>query len=192
MVYVQHIVIRCSSLTSHSNCLFRARDLRDRLFGDSQFNENCLRVSEPINAQQWNSYLPSFGCLCLSPFNLWSNDLSKFLHDEEELLQRISSLPKRYADLLFGIPQKTISSRKSFSYAMTLLLTNASIEFRQDLKKRLFALDDSSTMPPEEIIHIYFSKKPLIYYLPLVLIYIVVFLYIYYSVSKCSSIVVLH
>ena len=176
-------MIRCSSSTSQSTCLLRARDIRDRLLSDTQLDENCLRVGEPINAQQMNSYLPSFGCLFLSPLNLWSNDISNIINNEREILELIPSLSKRYADIIFGIPQKYFSSTKPLTYAITLLLTNASNEFRQDIKKRLFALEEQTTSQ-DDIIHIYFSKKPLLYYLPLVLIYIVVFLYIYYSVSK--------
>jgi hypothetical protein len=183
LAYVQHIVIRCSSLTSRSSCLLRARNIRDRLFSDSQFDTNCLRVGEAINAQQMSSYLPSFGCLLLSPLNLWSNDVSNINSNEREILETIPSLSKRYADIIFGIPQEYFSSKKSFTYAITLVLNNASDEYRQDLKKRLFALDEQQQ---DDIIHIYFSRKSFLYYLPLVLIYIVVFLYIYYSVSKYS------
>jgi len=183
LAYVQHIVIRCSSSTSQSTCLLRARDIRDRLLSDTQLDENCLRVGEPINAQQMNSYLPSFGCLFLSPLNLWSNDISNIINNEREILELIPSLSKRYADIIFGIPQKYFSSTKPLTYAITLILTNASNEFRQDIKKRLFALEEQTTSQ-DDIIHIYFSKKPLLYYLPLVLIYIVVFLYIYYSVNQ--------
>jgi hypothetical protein len=182
LAYVQHIVIRCSSLTSRSSCLLRARDIRDRLFADPQFDRNCLRVGEAINAQQLMSYLPSFGCLFLSPLNLWSNDLSNIINNNEgDILETIPSLSKRYTDIIFGIPQKSFSSKKSLTYAITLMLNNASYEYRQDLKKRLFINDEQEK---DEIIHIYFSRKSLLYYLPLVLIYIVVFLYIYYSVSK--------
>lgn len=126
-------------------------------------------------------YLPSFGCLILSPLNLWSNDLSKINDNEREMFESIPSLPKRYADIIFGIPQEYFLSNKPLTYAITLLLNNASNEYRKDLKKRLFALDEQQK---DDIIHIYFSRKSLLYYLPLVLIYIVVFLYIYYSVSK--------
>ncbi|CAF1533001.1 unnamed protein product [Rotaria magnacalcarata] len=181
LAYVQHIVIRCSTLTSRPSCLLRARDIRDRLFSDPQFDANCLRVGEPINAQQMTSYLPSFGCLFLSPLNLWSNDLSNIISNEREILESIPTLSKRYADIIFGIPQEYFSSHKPLTYAITLLLNNASNEYRQDLKKRLFALDEQQK---DDIIHIYFSRKSLLYYLPLVLIYIVVFLYIYYSVSQ--------
>ena len=184
MAYVQHIVIRCSSSASHSSCLLRARDIRDRLLSDFQFDQHCLRVGEPINAEQMNSYLPSYGCLFLSPLNLWSNDISNIIRNEREILESIPFLSKRYADIIFGIPQKYFSSKKSLTYAITLLLTNTSKEYREDLKKRLLALDEQDQQISDEIIHIYFSKKPFIYYLPLVLIYIVVFLYIYYSVSK--------
>ncbi|UJR38440.1 hypothetical protein I4U23_031108 [Adineta vaga] len=180
LAYVQHIVIRCSSSTSRSSCFLRARDIHDRLSIDSQFDTNCLRVNEPINAQQIMSYLPSFGCLFLSPLNLWSNDISDLKIHEHERLEYLSSISKRYADIIFGIPQ---DSKNSLTYAITLLLNNASNEYRQDLKKRLFALDDQQQQQ-NDIIHIYFSRKSLLYYLPLLLIYIVVFLYIYYSVSQ--------
>jgi hypothetical protein len=128
------------------------------------------------------SYLPSFNCLFLSPLNLWSNDVSNIINNEREILESIPSLSKRYADIIFGIPQEYFSSKKPLTYAITLLLNNASNEYRQDLKKRLFALDEQQQQ--NDIIHIYFSRKSLLYYLPLLLIYIVVFLYIYYSVCK--------
>jgi hypothetical protein len=139
-----------------------------------------LRVGEAIHAQEKFSYLPSFGCLFLSPLNLWSNDISNIISNEQEILESISSLSKRYADIIFGLPQEYFSSTKPMTYAITILLLNTSNEYRQELKKRLFAFDDQQN----EIIHIYFSKKSLLYYLPLVLIYIVVFFYIYYSVCK--------
>ena len=181
-------MIRCSSSTSRSSCLLRARDIHDRLSIDSQFDVNCLRISEPINAQQMMSYLPSYGCLFLAPLNLWSNDISNLKENEHERLEYLSSLSKRYADIIFGIPQDFNSpSKQSFTYAITLLLNNASNEYRQDLKKRLFALDDQQPQQ-NDIMHIYFSRKSFLYYLPLLLIYIVVFLYIYYSVSKSKSI----
>lgn len=183
LAYVQHIVIRCSSSTSRTSCLSRARDIRDRLFSDSQFDLNCLRVGEPINAQQMTSYLPSFTCLFLSPLNLWSNDQSNIKNNEQDILESIPSLSKRYTDIIFGIPQEYFSSKKSLTYAITLILTNASNEYRQDLKRKLFALDEQPQQQ-DDIIHIYFSRKSLLYYLPLLLIYIVVFLYIYYSVCK--------
>lgn len=181
LAYVQHLVIRCSSSTSRASCLLRARDIHDRLSGDPQFDTNCLRVGEPINAHQLSSYLPSFGCLLLSPLNLWSNDVGKLQVNEAERLELLPSLSKRYADLIFGIPQEYFPSKKPFAYAVTLILNNASSEYRQDLKRRLFALEEQQE---EDILHIYFSRKSLLYYLPLLLIYIVVFLYIYYSVSK--------
>jgi ABC-type multidrug transport system permease subunit len=130
------------------------------------------------------SYLPSFGCLFLSPLNLWSNDISNLINNEGEILESIPSLSKRYADIIYGIPQEYFSSKKSLTYAITILLNNASNEYRQDLKKRLFALDEQQQ---DDIIHIFFSRKSLLYYLPLLLIYIVVFLYIYYSVCKFNS-----
>ena len=157
LAYVQHIVIRCSSSTSRSRCLLRARDIRDRLLSDSQFDENCLRVGEPINTQQMNAYLPSFACLFLSPLNIWSNDLSNIISNEREILETIPSLSKRCADIIFGIPQEFFSSKKSLTYVITLLLTNASKEFRQDLKKSLSALDEQSAIQ-DDIIHIYFWK----------------------------------
>ena len=128
------------------------------------------------------SYLPSFGCLLLSPLNLWSNDISNLINHEREILETIPSLSKRYADIIFGIPQEYFSSKKPLNYAVTLLLNNASHEYREDLKKRLSAFDEPSQQ--DDIIHIFFSRKSLLYYLPLVLIYIVVFLYIYYSVCQ--------
>jgi hypothetical protein len=127
------------------------------------------------------SYLPSFSCLVLSPLNLWSNNVLNIRNNEREILESIPSLSKRYADIIFGIPQEYFSSKKPLTYAITLILNNASNEYRQDLKKRLFALDEQQQ---DDIIHIYFSRKSLLYYLPLLLIYIVVFLYIYYSVCK--------
>jgi hypothetical protein len=132
------------------------------------------------------SYLPSFGCLFLSPLNLWSNDISKIISNEQEILESISSLSKRYTDIIFGLPQEYISLSKPMTYAITILLMNTSTEYRQELRKRLVALDDQQ----DDIIHIYFSRKSFVYYLPLVLIYIVVFLYIYYSVSKCKFLLI--
>lgn len=133
------------------------------------------------------AYLPSYGCLFLSPLNLWSNDFSNLLNNEREILESIPLLTKRYADIIFGIPQDYFASNRLFTYAITLVLNNASNEYRQDLKKRLFALDEQQQQQQDDIIHIYFSRKSLLYYLPLLLIYIVVFLYIYYSVSKYST-----
>jgi len=127
------------------------------------------------------SYLPSFSCLFLSPLNLWSNDVLNIINNERDILESIPSLSKRYADIIFGIPQEYFSSKKSLTYAITLILNNASNEYREHLKKQLFALDEQRQ---DDIIHIYFSRKSLLYYLPLLLIYIVVFLYIYYSVCK--------
>jgi hypothetical protein len=126
-------------------------------------------------------YLPSFSCLFLSPLNLWSNDVSNIINNERDILESIPSLSKRYADIIFGIPQEYFSSKKPLTYAITLILNNASNEYREHLKKQLFALDEHQQ---DDIIHIYFSRKSLLYYLPLILIYIVVFLYIYYSVCK--------
>lgn len=183
LAYVQHIIVRCSRSTSRSVCFQRAREIHERLFTDSEYDLNCLRISEPSNIQQMKSYLPSYGCLFLSPLNLWSNDLTKMqIDDEETILERISSFSKRYSDIIFGIPQEYFSSTKPLTYAITLLLTNASNEYRQHLSKRLSALDDQQLN--QEIIHIYFSRKSFLYYLPLLLIYIVVFLYIYYSVCQ--------
>ncbi|CAF1131739.1 unnamed protein product [Adineta steineri] len=180
LAYVQHIIVRCSSLTSRSSCLLQVRQIRERLFADPQFDNNCLRVSEPIKTQEMLSYLPSFGCLFLSPLNLWSNDISNIISNEQEILDSILSLSKPYRDIIFGIPQDYISLNKSMTYAITILFMNTSTEYRQELKNRLFALDDQQ----DDIIHIYFSRKSFVYYLPLILIYIVVFLYIYYSVNQ--------
>lgn len=184
LAYVQHIVVRCSRSTSRSSCFLRARDIHERLFADNEYDFNCLRVGEPSNAQQIKGFLPSYGCLFLSPLNLWSNDLTKMqIEDEETNLERISSFSKRYSDIIFGIPREYFSSSsKPLTYAVTLLLTNASNEYRSHLKKRLSALDDQQLN--QEIVHIYFSRKSFLYYLPLLLIYIVVFLYIYYSVCQ--------
>lgn len=130
------------------------------------------------------SYLPSYSCLFLSPLNLWSNDPSNIKINQDDILQSIPSLSKRYTDIIYGIPQESFSSsKKSFTFAITILLTNASYEYRQDLKRKLSALDEQKQQL-DDIIHIYFSRKSLLYYLPLLLIYIVVFLYIYYSVCK--------
>ncbi|CAF0855498.1 unnamed protein product [Didymodactylos carnosus] len=226
IAYVQHIVVRCglaSSLSSVTlkptdffrSCILKSNEIRDLLssiqYDNNQLENYCLHVTESSNVYL-KQYLPNYGCLLLSPLNIWNNDITKLYDDSSPLdtiqqiltssssdqQQSFGSRRRRrrlFNDITFGVPYRLIQNefgRQEYqmTYAITLLLMNASSNYLQILKERLeskyyLSANNNNTIQDDtDIFHVHFSRKSFVYYLPLVLLYLVVFLYIYYSVSQ--------
>lgn len=168
----------------------------------------CLRVSEPLQSKHSEGLLPQYSCLILSPANMWQKSLARFLEDKEVL----STIYKRYnptldarpgiRDVLFGLPwQQTGISRyfirnrqRTISFAITIVLKEYDESFVKSLRSYLENVypDTASNVNNSEIdhvVHLHYKDVNIYFeYTHLIVLYLVLLLYIYFSVKKIEMV----
>lgn len=169
----------------------------------------CLHISEPLD-KSLQDCLPSFTCLVLSPANLWNVDSSSF-RDDAELMKTITQkfgqtldTPPNVLDIFFGIPWKATGLKKYYirnrrriiSFAVTIIFKSESYnhKFIQSLRHRLEALflnnvRNANNSAIDHLVHIYFKDfNYFVEYTPLMVTYLVLLLYLYFSVRKIEMV----
>jgi hypothetical protein len=170
----------------------------------------CLHVeSVAPRARSFQHLLPEFSCIILSPANLWKLDENTFRNDAQFLdtifsfKNPVVEVRSSMADILYGVPLK-ISGLKKFpvktrsrvlTYAITILLKTHSEPFLFDLRLKLrnqFPLHSTtqeSTSSRRTIVHIYYPERfNYLELIPLTFVYLILFLYIYFSVRKIEMV----
>nr|XP_050044303.1 sterol regulatory element-binding protein cleavage-activating protein-like isoform X1 [Dermacentor andersoni] len=164
----------------------------------------CLQVSESTDKVAAAS-LPQYGCLVLSPTYVWKQDFNIFRHDSQPLMsifnQKDETSNSYYLrEILFGVPWKETGIKKFcvrnrqrvITFAVTIVLKKWEPSLVHTLEEKLHQAypghshnSSSKDREQEEIVHVHFQyQHTLAEFVPLGTIYVILFLYIYYSVRK--------
>lgn len=164
----------------------------------------CLQVSEPKDKVAAAS-LPQYGCLVLSPTYVWKQDYNTFQHDSQLLMsifnQKDETSNSYYLrEILFGVPWKETGIKKFcvrnrqrvITFAITIVLNKWEPSLVHSLEDKLHQAypghshnSSSKDRGQQQIVHVHFQyQHTLAEFVPLGTIYVILFLYIYYSVRK--------
>ncbi|XP_078571709.1 sterol regulatory element-binding protein cleavage-activating protein-like isoform X1 [Branchiostoma floridae x Branchiostoma japonicum] len=164
----------------------------------------CLHIPEVLPKFKAKGLLPEYNCLLLSPANFWKGDATVFKEDGQ-IIKTIHSFQSptietapTIKDLLFGVPSKATGVHRFFlrnkqrliMYAVTLALKDYNATFINTLKSTLQKKYHSSLLnvtqdSEEQITHMHFKEEfSIIELVPLLATYLILFLYISFSVSK--------
>ncbi|KAG8189219.1 hypothetical protein JTE90_013751 [Oedothorax gibbosus] len=165
----------------------------------------CLQVSEPIDKLAYD-VLPHYDCLMISPSSIWQNDINKF-KDDPDIIKTIFTRKdstvdlSSFRDILFGVPFKETGIKKLFlrnrpriiTYAFTIAfkkynanyLKGLSDHFKSRYSMHPYPENVTFKFEDSDIVHIQFQDlHTLVEFVPLAIAYVVLFLYIYFSVYK--------
>ncbi|XP_019630539.1 PREDICTED: sterol regulatory element-binding protein cleavage-activating protein-like [Branchiostoma belcheri] len=164
----------------------------------------CLHIPEVLPKFKAKGLLPEFNCLLVSPANFWKGDATLFKEDGQ-IIKTIHSFQSptietapTIKDLLFGVPAKATGVHRFFlrnkqrliMYAVTLALKDYNATYINTLKTILQKKYHSSLLnvtqeSEEQITHMHFKEEfSIIELVPLLATYLILFLYISFSVSK--------
>jgi len=179
----------------------------------SDMDHECLRTDGLSPRYRSINILPDYGCLILSPANLWSKDSVLFQMDPN-LLSTLFSYQRSYeghsslTDLVFGMRQRESgitkypmrNRQRVISYAATVALKDHNPTFVAALKthlQKVYPLHQEDAVESDvaasqthqqqqQVVHIYFPPVQQYYgeMLPLLVTVFVLFLYVYFSVNK--------
>lgn len=185
-----------------------------------ELSDVCLKVDLGSNAAPLSGlitdqrYLPSKGCLLLSPANLWNRNIERFEEDVSVLddlyldrrgtafnigLSMLSTefmlgLPLKQTGIYPGIPE---GSHHVIQYGITLVLSSHDSRYIDELSNQLkkeFPLasptDKDDSINKDNVVHIYYKgeHRELIELAPLCVTYFLVFLYLAFSVGKIEMV----
>uniref|UniRef100_A0A914VSK8 SSD domain-containing protein n=1 Tax=Plectus sambesii TaxID=2011161 RepID=A0A914VSK8_9BILA len=145
--------------------------------------------------------LPDHGCLVLTPALFWENDEEKFFQDDDVIAKifKPSCTPSMCPrELLLGMPTGMTGIKRKYStnrqrdidYSITIVLSQHRPEYISALKASLASLPEfeaivSKGVDESTFVHVFYRpRKYFSDYFPLVTLYIVFLLYIYFSASK--------
>uniref|UniRef100_A0A183V5Z7 SSD domain-containing protein n=1 Tax=Toxocara canis TaxID=6265 RepID=A0A183V5Z7_TOXCA len=165
-----------------------------------------------VKVEPWNIYslspmlpsegaelLPSHGCLLLSPTLFWHNNEQEFYRDDDILQTIFSPLctPSMCArEMLLGMPTRMTGIKRryrtnrhrSIDYAVTLFFPKYEHDYIASLRTALseeYELQKSKAADDSTFVHVFYRpRKYFADYFPLITSYILLMLYIYFSVSK--------
>lgn len=175
---------------------------------EQSLDDHCYRISEPIKAPHLRELLSEYSCFIISPANFWKRDIDRFNNDPNLMktvykkFGQVVESPPTAKDLLFGIPwgytgltRYYIRNRQRIiSYAVTIILKKYEPKFISNLSKMLEqrhpnTLYNVNNSEIEDIVHVHFKDvNYIIEYTPLLVIYLVLLLYLYFSVSKIDMV----
>ena len=166
-------------------------------------DHECLRTDglAPRYRSTLSSILPDYGCLILSPANIWRKDSSLFQSDGNIVdtvfqLQRSREGHSSLADIMLGLRQRDTGMTKypvnnrqrTITYSVTVVLRQNKPQFINSLKKHLYHLyplhsEDGHNLT--NTVHIHFPEMfNGAEYIPYTVLLILIFLYVYYSFNK--------
>lgn len=183
-----------------------------------KLSDVCLEVTSGSSVAHLSGYmikdqkyLPSEGCLLLSPANLWNRRTERFNEDPSvlddlyldhskilfntALREYILGLPIKYT----GIYPSVHGDRPNhvIQYAITLVLSSHDSRYVNELCKQLkkkFPLAsqtaEDNSAERDNVVHIYYKgeHRELIELLPLCVTYFIVFLYLAFAVGKIEMV----
>ncbi|XP_039502417.1 sterol regulatory element-binding protein cleavage-activating protein [Drosophila santomea] len=167
---------------------------------------NCLHVENVKRGShgQLDQIFPEYGCLLLSPANLWTQNSQNFTRDTNILntIFQYHNLQKSKvsaAEMLFGLPMQDTGFKRYplrarsriIQYALTLVLKHNDMEYLNTLKAKLqgqyppLPLDSASAEEPTTITYIFYPGEYRMWELvPYTVAFMLVFAYVYFSVRK--------
>ncbi|KAF0300972.1 Sterol regulatory element-binding protein cleavage-activating protein [Amphibalanus amphitrite] len=174
--------------------------------GNGSVQDLCFRAEEPVfrSPALLDTHFPRYTCLLLSPAVLWGSDRAAFQQDSNIIETVVKQQKERFykttvSNLVFGVPAKEtaftrIYKRQRFlTYAVTVVLRKNDPELLAGLRHRLLELyplhaSENGNLSSEHV-HIFYPARTGVYeLLPVALIYIILFIYIYFSVRKMESV----
>lgn len=184
-----------------------------------KLSDVCLQVSSGSSVAHLSGYmikdqryLPSEGCLLLSPANLWSRSMERFNEDPSVLddlyLDRSIKLSFNIAlrEYILGLPirhtgiypnLRSDGPNHIIQYAVTLVLSSHDARYMNELGKQLkreFPLAsqtaEHNVVERDNVVHIYYKgeDREFIELLPLCVTYFIVFLYLAFAVAKIEMV----
>ncbi|XP_052801573.1 sterol regulatory element-binding protein cleavage-activating protein-like [Mya arenaria] len=168
----------------------------------------CLRVFEPVRGKSAEKLLPEYACLVLSPANLWQRNLKRFLSDKEVLqtvykrYNQAYEAPPGFRDLLFGVPWPSTgvsryfirNRQRTITYALTIVYKTFNESYVNELSRYLESqypdiAGNANNTEVDQIIHLHYKNiNPYFEYTHLIVLYLVVLMYIYFSVKKIEMV----
>ncbi|XP_060568692.1 sterol regulatory element-binding protein cleavage-activating protein-like [Ruditapes philippinarum] len=168
----------------------------------------CLRVSEPLRSKYIDKLLPEYACLVLSPANLWQKNLNRFLEDKEVLrtiykrYNQALDAPPGIRDVLFGLPWKQTgisryfirNRQRTISFAITLVLKKYDESFVGNLRTKLETVYPDTVLNVnnshiDHIVHLHYKDINIYFeYIHLIVLYLVLLMYLYFSVKKIEMV----
>ncbi|KAL3831431.1 hypothetical protein ACJMK2_023182 [Sinanodonta woodiana] len=175
--------------------------------GSYGLTDLCLRVMEKVKNKHLD-LLPQYSCLTLSPANLWHGNKQKFLQDKEILktvhkrYSQALEVPPTVKDFLFGVPWKETgisryfirNKQRTITFAITYVLKAYDQSFFNALKKKLENLypetgKNVNNSHIDFVVNIHYKESNVfVEYTPLFVTYLVLLLYVYFSVRKIEMV----
>ncbi|XP_037088902.1 LOW QUALITY PROTEIN: sterol regulatory element-binding protein cleavage-activating protein-like [Pollicipes pollicipes] len=174
--------------------------------GNASMLEECFRAEEPLyrSPALLETHFPRYNCLILSPAVLWKNSRARFMQDDN-IIETVVRQQKEIfykttiSNLLFGVPAKETAFKRIYkrqrflTYAVTIVLKRNNPQLLSQLRTRLLELYPLHAAENVNItsdhVHIFFPARTSVYeLLPVALIYVILFIYIYFSVRKMESV----
>ncbi|KAK3733745.1 hypothetical protein RRG08_026859 [Elysia crispata] len=171
-------------------------------------SDMCYRVSEPVETKHLKGLLPEYSCLIVSPANFWGQDVKRFNKDPDITLTvykkhgPVVESPPTTKDLFFGVPwsESGVSRyyirnrQRVISFAVTIIMKNYDARFTEALLKWMEdhhpeTAHNVNNSEVEDIVHFHFKDTNyFVEYTPLLVTYLLLLLYLYFSVSKIDMV----
>lgn len=168
----------------------------------------CLRVGEVLPQIKFKEFLPKYSCLTLSPANFWFGKKEMYLGDGEILKTLFKrhgqtlETPPYLRDILFGIPWKNSgiaryfirNQQRTISFAITIAMKTYDQRFLLALKSRLEDIypetaQNVNNSQVNTIVHIHYpDSKVFTEHTYLIITYVFLLMYIYFSVRKIEMV----
>ncbi|EDV38173.1 uncharacterized protein Dana_GF13825, isoform A [Drosophila ananassae] len=175
---------------------------------------NCLHVENVKRGAhgQLDQIFPEYGCLLLSPANLWTQNAQNFTRDTNILntvfqYHNLQKSKVSTAEMLFGLPMQDTGFKRYplrarsriIQYALTLVLKHNDVEYLNSLKEKLLSHYPPLPVPPSAsasasqqqeqeqstITYIFYPAEYRMWELvPYTVAFVLVFAYVYFSVRK--------
>jgi hypothetical protein len=173
-------------------------------------DHTCLRTDGiATKYRHWattTNILPDYGCLILSPANLWQREPRTFQMDAN-VISTVFNYQKyqreghsSLADLMFGLRQRDTgitkypvrNRQRVITYAVTIAFVRYNPAFVQALRDHLrkaYPLSDelvSDNDTIKEVVHLHFtpSRQSHAEWIPFVITILMLFFYVYFSVKR--------
>ncbi|XP_048754317.2 sterol regulatory element-binding protein cleavage-activating protein-like [Ostrea edulis] len=168
----------------------------------------CLRVGEVLPKIKFKEFLPEYSCLTLSPANFWFGRKDIYLGDGEILKTLFKrhgqplETPPYLRDVLFGVPWKSSgisryfirNQQRTISFAVSIALKTYDQRFLLALRSRLEDLypetaKNVNNSQINSMVHIHYpNSKVFTEHTYLIITYVFLLMYIYFSVRKIEMV----
>ncbi|CAG7834620.1 unnamed protein product [Allacma fusca] len=211
VIYIQQVIIKSSVNwnANQSNNEFRQAfrpvfQILDAVQTAGSLSKSCFLVKEiKSKLLKEKSMLPENKCLIVSPANFWQESQVKFESDENIVrtilnYQSYEQGRSGLAEILLGMnvretglklhPFTRNSGSRTLTYAITIALNNQDNDFTTSLVSKLNEKNFSFKLSNKTSYIYYPPSKSYIEFIPLASTYIILFVYIYFSVKKIEII----